>query len=110
MLRCAPDAAHVELEANTVDAVLGAALQRLAVRGQLSVGTYLGALDSVHRLEAALAVLGQALRVPVKLRAGACDRQRVSALEGAGLSVVHPVSANDGAGCDDGPPTMGHLG
>ena len=75
LLRCAPDAAHVELEANTVDAVLGAALERLAVRGQLAVRAYLGSLDSVYRLEAALAVLGQALRVPVKLRAGACDRQ-----------------------------------
>jgi hypothetical protein len=36
--------------------------------------------------------------------AGACDGQRASAPRGAGLAVVHPAGATDGAGCDDEPP------
>lgn len=73
LLRCAPDAAHLELEANEVDAVVGAALSRLLARGDQSAGALFGSVDSVYRLEALMCALGQALRVPVKLRAGACD-------------------------------------
>jgi len=77
LLRCAPDAGHVELEALEVDAVLGAAFERLASRGDERARAYVAALGTVHRLEAALAVLGQALRVPVKIRGGCCDRKGV---------------------------------
>lgn len=77
LLRCAPDAIHVELEALETDAVVGAALERLSSRGDERARAYLASLGAVHRLEAALACLGQALRVPVKVRGGCCDRKGV---------------------------------
>lgn len=75
LLRTCPDAAHVELEANEVDAVLGAALGRLSAAGDERAAAYLRAIPTFQRLTVALAVLGQALRVPVRLRGGCCDRK-----------------------------------
>lgn len=56
---------------------MGAAFVRLASRGDERARADFASMGPVHRLEAALAVLGQALRVPVKIRGGCCDRQGV---------------------------------
>lgn len=77
LLRCAPDAAHVEIDANEADAVFGAALERLAAIGDERARTELASVPAFRRLTIALACLGQALRVPVKVRGGCCDRNGV---------------------------------
>ena len=77
LLRCAPDAAHVELEATEVDAVVGAALERLSANGDERARAELAAAPTFRRLTIVMASLGQALRVPVKIRGGCCDRQGV---------------------------------
>lgn len=76
-LRYAPDAAHVELDVVEADLVVGAALDTLELRGDDQARELFSGLAHHERLVATMAVLGQALRAPVRLRAGACDRKGV---------------------------------
>ena len=59
--------------------MLGLALQYLEQRGDGAARAYLAALPSEDRLIAALAVAGQALRVPVAVRGGTCDVRGLAA-------------------------------
>lgn len=74
-LGAAPDARHLEVDANELATVVGAALDVLARRGATEARDRLLELDHVERLAAAAAVVGQALRVPVSIRGGTCDRR-----------------------------------
>lgn len=77
--RHTPAARHVRLEALTVAAVFDLAFDELDSRGECEARELFRRLDASKRLVAALAVLGQALRVPVAVHGGACDVRGLSA-------------------------------
>jgi hypothetical protein len=79
LLRACPSSGHVELEGQTVDQVLGVALANLDRRQDTTARQLLDSQTQEQRLVIALAVVGQALRVPVRVRAGACDRKGLDA-------------------------------
>lgn len=76
--RQTPASAHVRVEADTLAAVFDLALGYLEQRGDLAARELLAGLDSADRLCVALAVTGQALRVPVAVRGGTCDVRGLS--------------------------------
>jgi hypothetical protein len=71
--RATPSGRHLHVEAQTLDAVLGLALDQLDAKGDLQARAFLASLSAEDQLCAVLAATGQALRVPVCVRGGTND-------------------------------------